>query len=395
MGILRETLREKVATGLAACIGCRECLRVCPVAPPSLRIADLNQATSAGDPPQGEIARFAAECTQCGLCVPVCPTGLERDAMVLWLRSRMDPRPREYFRLETFGPGKSVGRKVGVAVHNLKNRGRLGQLAQHADKRSLQPADTLFFFGCTIFSETGMAAKVLDIADYLKTGYEVLGGLTSCCGWGHYMAGDLTRAEEMMAHVAGRIGKVAPREVVVSGSECYAALSRIAAVYDTPFTPVTVSSWIRRNLHRFPLRHFAGTMTFHDACHTSRKLGEGEEPRRVLRQLGAMVEMPLSGAAAPCCGHHQFGVNPEQLLKLRRDRLDMAADAGAQRMVVECVHCQEAFSPVAVKGEVEVVSLVDLIHDLIIADSGPTPQPVHFSAPVPSNDGSRVPAEGA
>jgi len=426
VGIIRDTLRDKVADGLSACIGCRECLRACPVAPPGLRIADLNHWT-AGDaplaasapiptpvspapaatevvavadaaisspaPPAAMVARLAEECFQCGMCVPVCPSGLERDAMVLWLKSRLTPRPAEYdASLRRRGPAQTVGEKVGVTVHNLLHRGRLGSLSRHVDKRSLQPADTLFFFGCNIFSTTGMGEKILAIADYLKCRYEVLGGLSSCCGWSSYLSGDLDGAGEMMSHLAGRIAKVAPKEVITPGSECYAALSRIAAVHRTPFTPVTVASWLRRNLHRFPLRHFPGTMTFHDACHSSRKLGEGEEPRRILRQLGALVEMRRFGDDAPCCGHHQFGVNPAQVEALRADRLAMARDAGAARMVVECVRCQESFAPGAEAAQVEVLSLVDLVYDLLPSGDRPQARPVHFAPPVQKGD--QIPIEG-
>ena len=36
-----------------------------------------------------DIARFAQACYQCGACVPVCPVGLHRDAMMLWLKMRL------------------------------------------------------------------------------------------------------------------------------------------------------------------------------------------------------------------------------------------------------------------------------------------------------------------
>lgn len=393
-GLLQRSVKTKVAADLSACIGCNECLAACPVAPGDLRIATLNVAT-AGDGEVPDVVRtFASECIQCGLCVPACPAGLERDAMVLWLKHRLPKPPQYRERLKSLGARHAMTTQMGITVHNLKHRARLRQLAQHVDKRSLRVADTLFFFGCNIFTETGLASRVLALADYLKCDYEVLGGLRSCCGWPHYLAGEFDRAEGMMDDLFERIRRVAPKEVVTIGAECYTALARMVAVNGDLFTPVTCATWIRRNLHRFPIKRRQETLTFHDACHTSRKMGEGEEGRRILRQVGALVEMEAYGDNAPCCGHYQFDVNPPQLEGMRRQRLRMARDTGAGRMVVECVRCLEAYRPYAQEEGVEVVDLVDLVYESIDDALRPAPQPVHFARPVAPADNGAVPAEG-
>ena len=397
MSSLHDTLKGKVEFGLAACIGCNECMAACPVAPSGLSIARLNYETGRAMAGTSEklpvdVSRFVTECFQCGACVPVCPAGLERDAMVLYQKSALKTPPPEYLdNLKLKGAGQSVGRELGITVHNLKHRGRLGPLAQHVDKRELGSADTLFFFGCNIFSETKVAEKVLVLADYLGCDYEVLGGMRSCCGWPHYLAGEMDRAETLMDHLFARIMQVAPKEVVTVGAECYAALRRLEAIQGDLFTTVTAASWIRRNLHRFPVERMAATMTFHDACHVTRKLGEGEEVRRVLRQMGNFVEMEKDGPT--CCGYHQFEVNPKQLEGLRQKRLESARAVGADMMVVECVRCLESFAPVGKKMDMPVVDLIDLIYDAVQDDTRPAPQPVHFKSPRVSK--GAAPAEGA
>ncbi|MBI5135974.1 MAG: (Fe-S)-binding protein [Nitrospirae bacterium] len=389
-------LKRKVEADLAACIGCHECLQACPVAGPELRIADLNAATVGIIPPSDVIRRFVWECFQCGRCVPACPVGLERDAMVLWQKSNLYPRPKAYAdQLRLMGGGGGVARRAEQSLLNLQARPRLKGLAQHVDKRTLRAADTLFFFGCNIFSETGTAAKVLALADYLGCNYEVLGGMRSCCGWPHLLSGDLARSEELMDHLFGRIQAAAPREVVTIGAECYTALKRLVAVKGEAFMPVTTASWIRRNLHRFPIKQVADPLTFHDACHISRKLDEGEEARRILRQFGYLIEMPQSGGNGVCCGYHQFEVNPAQVVHLRKKRLAMARQTGAGTMVVECVRCLEAFAPLADEAGVRVVDLVDLVHDAVKDDSRMKPQPVHFTSPITQGRKGPIPAEGA
>ncbi len=394
MNTLGDLLRRKVEADLAACIGCHECMHVCPVAGPDIRIADLNAATLSEQAPPGRIERFVWECYQCGLCVPVCPSGLERDAMVLWQKAKgQGRRPQSYQdHLRLKGAGGSVGQQAGITLHNLQARTRLKGLAQHVDKRNLRAADTLFFFGCNIFSDTGIPAKVLALADYLACDYEVLGGMRSCCGWSHMMAGDLARADELMSHVYERITAASPKEVVVIGSECYAALKRMVATRGDAFTPVTMASWIRRNLHRFPIRQLSETVTFHDACHISRKMGEGEEARRILRQFGYLVEMPNHGDGGDCCGYHQFDANPKQVDHQRKKRLTMAKSTQATTMVVECVRCLEAYGPLAEEAGVKVTDLVDLVYRAIQDEAGPMSQPVHFRSPL--SQGRRGAVEG-
>jgi Fe-S oxidoreductase len=396
MDAIRDMLNREVEAGLAACIGCHECVRACPVADDTVRIADLNLATRRGGPMPARIERFAVECFQCGACVPVCPAGLERDAMMLQLKARLGHMPACYVDdLKHKGGHQPVRRQVEITVHNLMRRPRLKGLAGHVDKRDLKRTDTMFFFGCNIFSETGVAQKVLALADYLRLDYEVLGGLRSCCGWAHYLAGDLERAETLMGELHERIVKAGPKEVVTICAECYTALRRMAAAHGGGYTPVTCTTWIRQNLHRFPIQRLPEPFTFHDACHVTRKLGEGEEARRVLRQVGSFVEMERHGDAAPCCGRYQFDANPTQLEAIRRERIDMARRAGASRMVVECVRCLESYAPVGEAMGVEVTDIVDLVYDAIRQEPGSAAQPVHFGSPIAQGRKGPVPAEGA
>ncbi|MGZ3681000.1 MAG: 4Fe-4S dicluster domain-containing protein [Ktedonobacterales bacterium] len=80
--------RFQVAEELAACIGCNECLAACPALPAPIQIETLNRETL-GPHISPAVGQFAQACYQCGACVPVCPVGLHRDAMMLWLKMRL------------------------------------------------------------------------------------------------------------------------------------------------------------------------------------------------------------------------------------------------------------------------------------------------------------------
>jgi Na+-translocating ferredoxin:NAD+ oxidoreductase RnfC subunit len=77
-----------VADELAACIRCNECLVACPALDRPITIEALNRQTLEGHISPA-VMRFAQSCYQCGACVPVCPVGLHRDSMMLWLKMRL------------------------------------------------------------------------------------------------------------------------------------------------------------------------------------------------------------------------------------------------------------------------------------------------------------------
>lgn len=80
--------RNEITQQLHACIGCQECLLACPTITAPLSINELNAQTYGGDISL-DVARLARACTLCGACVSVCPVGLRRDTMMLWLKVRL------------------------------------------------------------------------------------------------------------------------------------------------------------------------------------------------------------------------------------------------------------------------------------------------------------------
>lgn len=80
--------RSQVAEELAACIRCNQCLAVCPALSTPITIETLNRETL-DRPISTPVMRFAQSCYLCGACVPVCPVGLHRDSMMIWLKMRL------------------------------------------------------------------------------------------------------------------------------------------------------------------------------------------------------------------------------------------------------------------------------------------------------------------
>src|SRR5260370_42550413 len=86
--VLLHKTGPQIVQEIQACIGCNECLIVCPALVEPITIDVLNYETisvSISTP----VARFARSCFQCGACVAPCPVGLNRDAMMMWLKVRL------------------------------------------------------------------------------------------------------------------------------------------------------------------------------------------------------------------------------------------------------------------------------------------------------------------
>ncbi|HEU5438076.1 MAG TPA: 4Fe-4S dicluster domain-containing protein [Ktedonobacterales bacterium] len=98
---------QQISEELAACICCNECLNACPALSEPIPVKALNWETRRG-PVSPQVLRFAQNCYQCGACVPVCPVGLHRDAMMLWLKVRLLTNPDRTHERPTIGTGIRV-----------------------------------------------------------------------------------------------------------------------------------------------------------------------------------------------------------------------------------------------------------------------------------------------
>lgn len=368
-------LAEWTRLNVVNCIGVDECMKVCPVAPPSLKINELNEASRPGTPLTPDTLKFAAECVQCGECDTVCPTVAGRSVMMLSLKEKMAETGRapgahkKYFALK--GHDKSHVRQTAFNAF-MKAKWRLSaadrmkseKLSPHIDKEAFKPSEYLFYFGCYVFTKERSAAQCVDIADRLGMDYEVLAGLKSCCGWPSLLAGRTGEAEDYHEYLSRLIAKSSPKYVITGCAECYMSLNKIRAKYGMDFEALTTPMWLNRFADRLDLDRVRVPVTFHDSCHISRKLMQPEPARELLDRLNPVIEMKRSGPKDTyCCGYWGLHANPRQLRAMHQSRFNEARATGAATMVVECVTCLESFSEDAQGAGVQVRDIVDLVHE--------------------------------
>ncbi len=359
-----EELQELVVKEMAQCIGCNECMRVCPVSKsPDLTINLLNAAVTSPNAPQGIVREFTLNCVQCGRCVPVCPPGVRRDLMVLYTKSRISnypPKYDNYVRLKQPDPPASARAIYAIKKRTMKKA--LGVLYERCDTEDLRQAELLFYPGCYVFNE--ICHKTTAILEYLNEDYEILAGYSTCCGWPQYLQGRLTMADTFMEHLWELIQKVQPKRIITSCAECYAALRKLKAWKQADFEPLTTTEYFLQNHDRLPLVKITEkTMGFHDSCHISRKYHLDEAPRALLEKLGNYTELENHHDSTMCCYYYNFEY--DKLNAANRRLRVQEVEKSSEIMVTDCITCYEVFKEHMDQKGIEVFDFNDMIYHCI------------------------------
>lgn len=359
-----EEIKELVLDEMSQCIGCNECMYVCPVSKsPDLTISLLNDAITGEKPPQGIVREFALNCIQCGKCVPVCPPGVRRDLMVLYTKHRLSSYPAKYdvyVRLKQ--PNPPAPAKAIYAIKKRTMKKSLGDLYEKCDTEELKPAELLFYPGCYVFNE--ICHKTTAVLDYLNEDYEILAGYTTCCGWPQYLQGRFEMADEFMEKLWQSIQKINPKRIITSCAECYAALRKLKAWKQADFIPLTTTEYFLANADRLPLIKVSNKkMGFHDSCHISRKYHLDQAPRELLQKLGDFSELEHNHDQTMCCYYYNFE-NDKKNTENRLSRVDEVKSAG-EVMVTDCITCYEVFKEKLSQQGLEVLDFNEMIYHCI------------------------------
>lgn len=362
---LEEDLKKAVEEDITSCGLCKKCLFICPL-PESkdLDVFILNEEASKKKPSK-EIIDFAFLCFSCGACNYSCPYYQRMDKRLIYIRSKgtipSAIKPLLHWR------GKDPG-FIGKTLYGIKKTIAKPheRIAPHLDKKSYAQKDLVFYFSCYAYSPTEVPWKTLALADHLGLDYEVIAGYNSCCGWPHYLAGDFKRADKLFVDLFALLSRIGAKEVVTGCAECYQGLEFIKERYAGEFEVLTTPEWILRHKKSLKLKQTGEKVTFHDACQLSRIDNKAETPRKLITELYDLVEMEKSRKDSVCCGAMRVGHEKEGLIKLRKERLDMAKKTGAGTMVTECLSCYEVYKDLT--EDIEIKDLSEAVYDNLFKD---------------------------
>src|SRR6202047_407134 len=217
-------LSARVEAMADACTRCGTCVEVCPVtgpggvnAEPRAVIAGIIDIVRTGEGPQ-PARNWANACLLSGECIKACDYGVNPRFLLGMARLAMTRKKEE--RTQQRRQGVEGFRKVARDVTHIArlqlDEAVLARLGQKADHHSEPPEapDFVFYTGCNVLKTPHIALLALDIMDTLGITYQVMGGLSHCCGIVQMRPGDLEMSGRMGTNSIDKLSHSKSGEVI-------------------------------------------------------------------------------------------------------------------------------------------------------------------------------------
>ncbi|MCX6000069.1 MAG: (Fe-S)-binding protein, partial [Chloroflexi bacterium] len=352
------------------CTNCGVCLEVCPVFPltkyvnkGAKAVMESITALLKGGPVTPEAYDMAFFCnTACAACSKACPEGLSPHTAFPAAIARINragwPLPAYAYQFTPQHP------------HNFASVFSALQM-KPSDHRwfsrfppNPEPVDVVFFTGCNVVATPHTVLDIMGILDAMKINYVTVAGGDICCGSGPMSWGDLEKAETIGREFVTGIASFRPKTAVFFCHGCYMLSTGILPkLIPVPFQSYELAQFLLENLDRLPLRHSLNkTVTVHDSC-SSVLMGMTETTRKLLGAIPgvSLVEMKHNRSNALCCGGLTNINRPEHSEPLRRAPLAEAKATGAEVMATICTGCQLSFAPLQSDYSLQVQSYINLV----------------------------------
>ena len=297
-----------ISDAITRCSDCNLCVEVCPtyIATSNILFSPMTRLKTAegiskGLIPSDQIIESILNCPKCMQCEAVCPEEIEITQVIHETRMQLAerkllPLPRQQNIIQgILGKGNAV---------NGDPANRLDWLPEPMPTND---SDTLLYLGCLpsylvkeAASSTYLVLKKLGI-DFMILEDE------GCCGTYIYESGQVDVASDFFTRNVERFKSLGIKKLLVPCLGCYKcfkyAYPELLGSID--FTVHHVLEPIGDKLKQNPdlLNKIEQRVTFQDSCRLSRGEGITEEPRELLRLCGAeIVEPERKGVDAACCG---------------------------------------------------------------------------------------------
>ncbi|MFC1815598.1 (Fe-S)-binding protein, partial [Thermodesulfobacteriota bacterium] len=285
-------------------------------------------------------------CLTCFQCKEVCPSSNRFIEAVRQARRKA----REKGRLDECKHGIILRtiQQFQAELHVSQNR-----LADLDPDTFVAAGDTLYFVGClpafdSVFPNTNSlmiaknTLKILNAAGVKP----VVSNDEKCCGYDLLWNGE-TDAFLKLAESNLRLFKeLGIKKIITSCAECFVTLTdeypQIEAVdWEVQHITQFIAEALRAgNLKLKTL--VAEKVTYHDPCRLGRIGHIYEEPRYILNNIDGLefTEMEFIRENSRCCGVGSFSNCDASTKFIQTDRLEEAAETGANHMITACPKCR-------------------------------------------------------
>jgi Fe-S oxidoreductase len=362
---------------LDACQACGACVEACPMtvpggvdtsdAPGVVRgVLDLLRG-GVGTP---DARRWAEVCTGSGKCIPACDYGVNPRFMMYLARATL----KQQAAGETVDAVATAGfaglaRGVRMLSRLQLSPEALARInpapARRADAAAAAP-EVVFYTGCNILKTPHIALICLDVLDRLEVRYEVMGGMSHCCGVIQFGAGDLPGAGRMALNTIDKLAAPGAERVLSWCPSCQIQFGEIhlptykAATGESPFDFDPFYLFLEERLAdlRPLLRH-----------RVEKRVALNERPghpaitRAVKAILGAIPGLELVELDVPRAGvmSNNLSVLPDFKRRLREQEFAAAEAAGVTTLATVFHACHRELVQYSPEVAFEIVNAMELL----------------------------------
>jgi Fe-S oxidoreductase len=315
-------------------------------------------------------------CTTCELCNKRCSEGLPIEQSWMKIRGKMidEDKKMTFPPFEMMSAALSAEGNIWAGYRKDRSSWFPEQLLEkHGPGHR---ADIVYFAGCTAsYVETDIGIATAHLLDRAGVDFTYLGEKENCCATPMLVAGKWELFKQTMRKNIEAVKQCGANTVVCSCPACdmmwrqvYPQWSkRLGLEYDLNVRHYSevVTERIRDGSFTFPPNtREKMKVTWHDSCHLGRVSKIYEPPRELITSIPnvELVEMEHNREDARCCGSVLTLIRePAVAARIGKDKLDEAADCGAEKIVAMCPCCQFQLRVSAEKCNAR-MEVVDLAH---------------------------------
>ena len=400
-------LSQKDILDVNSCVECGRCTDNCPAhliggtLDPKMIVLQMRRGLLAGaDRIAGDgtlVERGEAwvseedlyQCFTCGACETACPVGIEHVGMKI-----VD------LRRGLVSEGRTSSDKLAAMFTTMERSPHNAWGFSQQVRRKLLESESLPLYqsgeewllwlgcGCSYDPHGHEVVRAMQrILDAAGVSWGVLAAET-CCGEPARRAGNEYLYLELSQQVIDSLRSQSVRRLVTCDPHC-ARMFDLDYRQQKEFQALGIevlhhTELLARLVSSLSLQARAGTVTLHDPCYLSRGRGITQEPRSVLRSLGAdLVEMPRHAEKTFCCGAGggQLFIADDSREppggRVNDKRFEEAESTGASTVAVACPYCPIMLRDAADRAgrvDIRVADVAELVAEQLPCAPGETGQ---------------------
>ncbi|WP_084632209.1 (Fe-S)-binding protein [Geoglobus ahangari] len=275
-----------------------------------------------------ELVKSVFSCLTCGICEVVCPSSVRVTEIIEDVRRKFVEHSllpeRHALLLERM---ESSGNPYGVEIESYE---------------AAEGVDVIYYPGCTsIAKEREIFESTVRLLDAMGVSYSI--EFRYCCGsTALRIGGDDRYARKNFERLREVVKRTGASKIIVSCPGCYRTIGRDYRKFGDLGAEVQhMVQFLAEHIDRLRLKREDIRIAYHDSCHLGRHMGIFEEPRKVLRMAGELMEPENHGTSSFCCGGGGGAKLSyrEITREVRDERLRQLRETGADVVVTSCPYC--------------------------------------------------------